>query len=439
VAGTARGVDSAGGGDPGAVSGRITGQGVMLGYYVELAVRSLRRNVVLTILMILAIGVGIGASMTALTVLRAMAADPIPEKSSQLFIAQMDTFGPITRRGDPTADEDLLPNLTYRDAVALIQARREFRQTAMYSVRLDVNPPQVKPFAMHARAVSAVVVLGADLAQRLYPQGNAVGSELNLNERNYRIVGVLGPWNPSPRFYDMTRGGYEEPEQLFIPFATAIDRQIAADGMFYCNSPAPQTWSATLNSECTWVTLWVELPTPAAARDYRRFLYDFADEQRRLGRFDWPPVVQLPDVTTWLVRQHAISDEARVSALVACGFLLVCLINVIALMLAKFTARSSELGVRRALGAAKSDIFLQCLVETGVVGAVGGLLGLALTAVGLAADRAYVAGDLGRLAHLDEGAVVLTLSLAVAVTVLSGLYPTWRASGVQPALQLKAQ
>jgi putative ABC transport system permease protein len=97
------------------------------------------------------------------------------------------------------------------------------------------------------------------------------------------------------------------------------------------------------------------------------------------------------------------------------------------------------LGVRRALGAAKSDIFLQCLVEAGVVGAVGGLLGLALTALGLAADRAYVAGDLARLAHLDQGAVALTLSLAVVATILSGLYPTWRASRVQPALQLKAQ
>src|SRR5580698_10201414 len=437
----------------------------MLGYYFELAVRSLRRNVVLTTLMILAIGVGIGASMTALTVLRAMAADPIPEKSSQLFIAQMDTFGPITRRGDPYSDIDLLPVLTYRDAVALMQARREVRQAAIYPVRLDVNPPQGKPFAMHARAVSAdffsmfqapfrsgnpwsssdeehrarVVVLGADLAQRLFPEGNAVGSDLNLNERNYRIVGVLGPWNPSPRFYDMTHGDYEEPEELFIPFATAIDRQIPPEGMFFCDSGSPQTWSAKLNSECVWIALWVELPTSAAAHDYRRFLYDFADEQRRLGRFHWPPVVQLPDVTTWLVRQHAISDEARVSALVACGFLLVCLINVIALMLAKFTARASELGVRRALGAAKSDIFLQCLMETGVIGTVGGVLGLALTALGLATDRAYVAGDLGRLAHLDEGAVVLTLSLAVAVTVLSGLYPTWRASGVQPALQLKTQ
>jgi len=90
---------------------------------------------------------------------------------------------------------------------------------------LDVNPQQAKPFTMHGRAVSVdffstfqapfrsgspwsssleahrarVVVLGADLAQRLFPLGNAVGSDLNLNERNYRIVGVLGPWNPSPR------------------------------------------------------------------------------------------------------------------------------------------------------------------------------------------------------------------------------------------------
>ncbi len=158
----------------------------------------------------------------------------------------------------------------------------------MYPVRLAVSPQQARPFAMHGRAVGAdffsmflapfrfggpwsssdeahrarVVVLGADLAQRLFPLGNAVGSELNLNDRDYRIVGVLGPWNPTPRFYDMNQGGYEEPEELFIPFATAIDRQIPAAGMFFCNSPAPKTWSATLNSECTWVALWVELQPP---------------------------------------------------------------------------------------------------------------------------------------------------------------------------------
>jgi putative ABC transport system permease protein len=236
----------------------------------------------------------------------------------------------------------------------------------------------------------------------------------------------------------MNSGGYGEAEQLFVPFPTAIDRQLPVEAGIRCESPPPPAWLAQLNSECVFVGFWVELPTPAAARDYRRFLYSYADQQRQLGRFHWPAVVQLPDVTQWLVRQHAVSDEARVSALVACGFLLVCLINVVALILAKFTARRAELGVRRALGAAKSDIFLQCLVETGVVGTVGGLLGLLLTALGLAADRAFVAGDLGRLAHLDEGAVALTLLLAVLATVCSGLYPTWQASRAQPALQLKA-
>ena len=108
-------------------------------------------------------------------------------------------------------------------------------------------------------------------------------------------------------------------------------------------------------------------------------------------------------------------------------------------MLAKFTGRSGEIGVRRAMGATRPDIFIQCLVETGVVGAAGGVLGLALTALGLAADRTFVDAGLQRLAHLDEVAVGVTLLLAVCATVCSGLYPIWRASRVQPALQLKAQ
>ncbi|HTV77527.1 MAG TPA: ABC transporter permease [Steroidobacteraceae bacterium] len=436
----------------------------MMGYYLDLAIRSLRRNVVLTALMIVAIGIGIGASMTSLTVLRAMAVDPIPEKSSQLFTPQIDVWGPVTRGGDSTHDDELLPWLTYRDAMAFMQAHRAARQAAMYAVHLDISPQGSRPFAMHGRAVyedffsmfqvpfqagspwsagdeairARVAVLGARLAQRLYPQGNAVGSELTLNERNYRIVGVLQAWNPTPQFYDMTRGAYGEPEQLFIPFTTAIDRQLSPEGGIRCESPPPSDWIAQLNSQCVFIEFWVELPTAAAVRDYRRFLYSYADQQRQMGRFHWPALVQLPNVTKWLVWQHAVSDEARVNALVACGFLLVCLINVVALILAKFTRRRSEFGVRRAMGATKSDIFLQCLVETGVVGAAGGLLGLILTALGLAADRAFVAGDLGRLAHLDEGVVTLALLVAVLATVCSGLYPTWRASQVQPGLQLKA-
>jgi len=73
----------------------------MFAYYFGLALRSLRRNVVLTVLMIAAIGVGIGASMTTLTMFRAMSGDPIPEKSTKLFAPQIDNWGPARMRVAP--------------------------------------------------------------------------------------------------------------------------------------------------------------------------------------------------------------------------------------------------------------------------------------------------------------------------------------------------
>ena len=89
----------------------------MLGYYLDLALRSLRRNPVLTGLMITAIAFGIGTSMTSLSVSRAMSGDPIPEKSQQLFRVQIDSWGP-ERRGERNED-GLDENLSYIDAMAL--------------------------------------------------------------------------------------------------------------------------------------------------------------------------------------------------------------------------------------------------------------------------------------------------------------------------------
>jgi putative ABC transport system permease protein len=73
---------------------------------------------------------------------------------------------------------------------------------------------------------------------------------------------------------------------------------------------------------------------------------------------------------------------------------------------------------------------------------LGGILGLALTALGLAGNRASLgslADTATRLTHLDPAVMALTVTLAVGATLCSGLYPTWRATRVQPAWQLKAQ
>ncbi|HEV2703904.1 MAG TPA: ABC transporter permease [Steroidobacteraceae bacterium] len=440
----------------------------MIGYYLRLAARSLRRNVVLTALMIAAVGVGIGASMTVYTVMRGMSGDPIPQKSAQLFTPQIDIWGPQSRQGG----RDNLPGqLTYRDATALMRAQHATRQAAMYAVSQDVTPVGARSFRSQGRAThrdffamfdvpfrsggpwgraeedkrANVVVLSSKLADRVFPHMDAVGKVINLSDRDYRVVGIIKPWQPMPRFYDLFSGDFGEAEQFFIPFPTAIDRHLNTSGNENCQGAPSGGWDAHLNSDCVWISLWAELPTAAQARDYASFLRNYAAEQRQLGRFHWPPRVELRNVEEWLSYMNVVPPAVRAISFVADGFLVVCLINAVGLLLAKFSSRARELALRRALGASRGAIFQQCVAETLLIGLVGGVLGLMLTAAGAAGMRALLAEasrwgvDVQRLISLDAGMAVTTLVVGVVVTVSAGLYPTWRASRVHPAWQLKAQ
>jgi putative ABC transport system permease protein len=445
----------------------------MFGYYLQLAIRSLRGNIALTTLMVTVVGFGIGASMTVLTTLRAMGADPIPDKSAQLFAPQIDAWGPPTRPGGDAQASGRLPDqLTYRDAMALMKAHRAARQTAMYAVSLDATADDGATFPVRGRAAYSdffrmfevpfraggpwtqddddaranVVILTAKLADRLFPHADAVGKAIVLSDREYRIVGILGGWNPVPLFYDLTNGGggLNDAEDVFLPFSTAIDRKMEINGSYSCNAATAPGFEGHLTGECLWLQYWAELPTAAAARDYKAFLYDYSAQQRQLGRFHWPPRVELRDVRRWIAFEISVPETLRVSSAVAFGFLTVCLINTAGLMLARFSVRAGELGVRRALGASRRDIFLQCMVETAVVGVPGALLGLGLTAAGLATQRTLhmIAGSAAAVSQatsLDGDMMLITLVLAVCAMVCSALYPVWRASRVQPAWQLKTQ
>jgi putative ABC transport system permease protein len=431
----------------------------MFGYYLELAIRSLRRNVALTALMVVVVGFGIGASMTVLTTLRALGLDPIPGKSSQLFV-------PLINARRPLPDQ-----LTYGDAMALMKAHQAVRQTPMYGGSLEVTAADGVPFPVGGRAAYAdffrmfevpfrsggpwsqadddgatnVVVLSAKLADRLFPHADAVGKTINLSHHDYRIVGVTDVWNPVPRFYDLGLGtGLDDAEDVFLPFSTAVNWQMERSGPMRCSIQRDVRTEGYTTIDCIWIQFWVELPTAAAARDYKAFLYNFAAQHRQIGRFNWPLRVELRDVRSWLALQIAVPDTLRVSSIVAFGFLVVCLINAAGLMLAKFSARAGELGVRRALGASRWDICVQCVVETAVVGLPAGVMGVALTVAGLASQRALhmIAGSaeaVARVTSLDGDMLVITLVLAVCATVSSALYPVWRASHAAPAWQLKAQ
>src|SRR5690606_23595285 len=97
--------------------------------------------------------------------------------------------------------------------------------------------------------------------------------------------------------------------------------------------------------------------------------------------------------------QQVVSDDTRTSTWLAFGFLLVCLVNTVGLLLAKFSSRPGEIGVRRALGASRAEIFQQYLTEAGVIGLVGAGVGVGLTMAALAFIRDFNQG-IAQVTHL---------------------------------------
>jgi putative ABC transport system permease protein len=434
----------------------------MFAYYLQLGLRSLRRNPILTALMVIAIGFGVAASMTTYSVFRAVSGNPIPQKSSQLYAVQVDNYGPQhNEKGEPPEELD------YIDAMALLRQHKAVRQTALYPVLLSVIPDSpnqapIRPttYAVYADAFrmfdipflygsgwptsddesrAPVVVIGRALNERLFRGANSVGREINLSGHDYRIVGVMDTWNPQPLFFDpVSDGGFGDEIQLFIPMTRAVDQQLITAGATGCPGENYGIgWDAFLHSECTWVVYWAELPSAADASAYRQYLHDYAAEQQRVGRYAWPPNVRLRNVTQWLDYEQVVPPETTLSLYVSLGFLLICLVNTVGLLLAKFMRRAPEIGVRRALGASRRTVYAQFLVEGAAIGLAGGVLGLLLTGIGVWSIGLVFDAQIAQLATLDLSLVALTLCVAVLVSVLAAFYPTWRAAQVQPAWQLK--
>ncbi|KLD71694.1 ABC transporter permease [Xanthomonas pisi] len=432
----------------------------MFGYYFNLALRSFRRNKVLTALMVLAIALGIGASMTTLTVFYVLSGDPIPQKSDRLFYVQVDAE---PKSGFQPGEEPDYQSTRF-DAETLLREKRAMRQAMMTGGNVAIEPQRsgLSPFKLESRFTSAdffpmfdtpflygqgwssasderherVVVISKSLNDKLFDGGNSVGRDLRVDKNTFRIVGVLDTWKINPRFYDIT-DTYGSNEQLYAPFSVAMDLKMTHAGGTNCYGKVEGGDSTALNAPCSWVQYWVELESAKQASDYKAYLENYSDQQRASGRFTRPNNVRLRNVMEWLDHNKVVPSDVRLQLWLAMGFLLVCLLNTVGLLLAKFLRRSGEIGVRRALGASRGAIFAQCLVEAGTIGLVGGICGLALAWLGLWAVRQQPV-DYAALAHLDISMLLLTFAIALAASLIAGILPSWRAIQVAPALQLKS-
>lgn len=437
---------------------------MLSGYYVRLALTSMRHKPVLVAMMILALALGVAMSMSAYTILHTMARDPIPEKSSQLYAVQIDNGGPRSRK--PGEDEPPV-QMTWRDASALLAMHHAPREAAMVQVGFSMKASDAAGKGEHVtgRATSApffamfdvplhfgrgwteveesdrarVAVISAALNDRVFNGEDSVGRTLILNGDAWRVIGVAGAWDPRPRFFDVEGGqAFDEGEDVYIPLKTAVSLEMSTAGYEFCDAgPRGQTYADLLASECVWLQYWAELPTAAAASTYADGLAAYAENQRAAGRFGWPANVRLRNVQDWLVARKIVSDDARLSTMVAFAFLVICMVCALALMLARSLERSGEYSLRRALGATRRTVFLQAATEAGLIGTSAGVLGIAFTLGALAAMRSLFPGDLARIAWIDGPLLAGTVALAAASAVIAGIYPAWLAMRAAPGLQLK--
>jgi putative ABC transport system permease protein len=364
--------------------------------------------------------------------------------------------------------------LTYRDAMAVYRSDIPKHKVIMHKAVgiLSVDGDQVKPERVTTRVTTKdffaafdapfqyggtwtdaadagpepVIVISREMNDKFFRGANSVGRRIRWNDQEFRIVGVRDHWMPLPTFYDVNNGALEEPEDAYIPFGWNAALELPSAGNNNGWKPEDiKTYQDYLGSENTWIQMWVELPDQAAHDRFQAFIDNYSLRQKQGGRYQRPLNNRLTKPDQWLVDNNVVGNDDRVLVGLAFAFLAVCLLNTVGLLLAKFLNNAPMTGVRRALGASRRQIFLQHLVEVGVISSIGALLGLALGGLLLLGLKALYtvdptdAGGTQALAHVDTTSVVTALALAFFATIAAGLYPAWRIGRIPPATYLKAQ
>jgi putative ABC transport system permease protein len=415
--------------------------------------------------MVLMIATGIGATMTTFTISYMMSKDPIPSKSDNLYQVQLDSLN------FEYADNDILPNtISYQDVQALLKSDIPKNHVALSAIQAEIGPidnPSIErqtievrtttndffamfevPFLYGAgwseqdgKEAAQVAVLSKETNGWLFNGENSVGRTFYFGKDTYRVIGVIDDWNPLPKFYAFQNEAFKKPNGVFIPFNTQIQNELLTLKLIsnYCwKEPDDHSFAALLASECMWVIFWVELSNEHDRGQYQTFIDNHAKEQQALGRFPRRIFNKLLPLKEYLILEEIVSDDSKLAVWLAVLFLLVCLLNCMSLMIAKFDAKAGEIGLRRAVGASQKDIVKQFSIELSVIGLAGGLLGLVFAKLGLiAAANTYHYLHSG-LMQMNSQLLISTILLAVFSSLVFGLYPITKASQMQPSSQLKS-
>ncbi len=266
------------------------------------------------------------------------------------------------------------------------------------------------------QANANVAVLSSGAARRLFHFNDPIGKTVLLGTGAYQVVGVLAPKGLTSRINPLDANN-----EIYVPLSTA--RRRFGELKIYRQGGVVSYERTELN-EITLTVRSTELVSQTATM-----------ARTLLGQYH--PAANDYELQVPLELLRQVEQEKRIWNLVlgsvASISLLVGGIGIMNIMLANVTERTREIGVRRALGAKRSDITLQFLVETGVLSSLGGLLGITLGISIPWAIRYF--SDIPTI--VTWWSVLLALLISLAVGIIFGIYPARRAANMEPIEALR--
>jgi putative ABC transport system permease protein len=255
-------------------------------------------------------------------------------------------------------------------------------------------------------AASKVAYIGADVANKIFPAGNPIGGEITIRGLPYRVIGVEAAKGtvfglPQDTFiviplktYANNFGGLVRQRSLFFMATAKVDDQF---------SDAVEESRSLMRSR-------------------RKLAFG---EKDNFG-------IVTPDAITGL-RDRIFGSIFIVAMLVPGIALIVGAIVIMNIMLVSVTERTKEIGIRKSLGARRTDILKQFLVEAVAMAIMGGAIGI------------FLAWVIGRVVtavffptYLSLFAILGALAASGSAGVVSGLFPAWKAARLDPIEALRA-
>ena len=397
---------------------------------VRVAVASIVRNTMRSVLTMLGIMIGVGAVILMVAI--GQGAQSTIERQVQSLGTNLIMITPgAARTGGVSLGAGTMGQLTLKDAEVI--AQQSFLVTAVSPVvntfgqligpagnwramLNGVSPDylQIRDWALtdgrffdasELQAARTVAVIGRTVAENVYPDGDAVGQTVRIRNVPFTIIGVLAPKG-------QTAEGRDQDDVIIAPHTTVRQRLRG-------RSFLSQIIATTPTRE----------EIPAAQDELRAILRethalaDYEDDDFTIR--DQSDLAETAAATT-----HVMT---RLLAAIAGISLLVGGIGVMNIMLVSVTERTREIGIRMAVGARSTDILTQFLIESVLMSAIGGAFGVVLGYAG----SIVVARLTGWSTAVAPAMVALALGFAAAVGIFFGYYPAHRAAQLDPIEALR--